>query len=520
MSNQSVLKVLENNQRRSSVHVDIEILPEENQNKDKAIEANIEDINKSPTSTGGKKRPRTGVNCPFMAFYGGRSPDRKRKKNKKCKEKSKMMTFKDPTDDPTYEAETIALSSITENIENKLVIELIDKFSPVIRNFPEQIKEEMLELSAEWPNKREIFTLAINSVSQNKEDDNKKSELKDTCIGKLCELLVREIDNRMPKHCRKCDKHYIVKLDDCPELHCMWCRVGMHDCIEMSELKNRPGIVWLCETCEPIFNTHYLPKLDPVAGFEGFNSNPVPSKRSLSLLPASEDQGDKGVGIIPIITIGNSTPPEIVPVESELNVVVVEAEIHQSEGDDTNQDMNVDNGNDNNENERRNDESNKSKKKCWFYENRKCKFGENCKDLHPEVCKPMAEYGKCRDSRCKLLHQKICRNYYTKGNCKRYNCWFIHPTKMIQRNPQRASTNEPQQESNTYRNNMNQYRRSNEAQYDNMNNNNTIFLWNWPTPPQTSMNIQQMLTKLVGTIENVDTRIERLEMRHTNRWAY
>ena len=294
MSNANVLEVLENNQRRSSVHLEIEILSERNSNKDKPIEGTI-DVNKSPTFTNGKKRSRTGVNCPFMSFYGGKSPDRKRKKDKEYQDKSKMLTFKDPTEDPTYEAETMALSGITENIESELVIELIDKFSPVIRNFPEQIKLEMLDLCAEWSNRREIFIEAINSVNHNRKDNNnRKEELKELCIERLCELLVREIENRMPKHCRKCNEHYIIRLNDCPELHCMWCRVGMHDCTEMNEMKGRPGIVWLCETCEPIFNTHYLPKLDPIAGFEGFNMNPVTS----------------------------------VPVESQLDIMVVEAQIH------------------------------------------------------------------------------------------------------------------------------------------------------------------------------------------------
>ena len=133
-----------------------------------------------------------------------------------------MITFKDPTDDPTYEAETVALSGITENMESELVIELIDKFSPVIRNFPEQIKQEMLDLSAEWQNRREIFIEAINSVNHNgKHNSNRKEELKELCTERLCELLVREVENRMPKHCRKCNEHYIVKLNDCPELYCM-----------------------------------------------------------------------------------------------------------------------------------------------------------------------------------------------------------------------------------------------------------------------------------------------------------
>ena len=52
MSKANVLRILENNQRRSFVHVDIEIPPEKDQNKDTAIEASIEDVNKSPIGHG------------------------------------------------------------------------------------------------------------------------------------------------------------------------------------------------------------------------------------------------------------------------------------------------------------------------------------------------------------------------------------------------------------------------------------------------------------------------------------
>ena len=175
----------------------------------------------------------------------------------------------------------MAISGITENIEDKLIVELIDKFSPVIRNFPDQIKQDMLDFSAEWLEKKEIFIKAINFIIPDRKDSKSKKtkELEEMCIERLCELLVREIENRMPKYCRKCKEHYIVKLKDCPEIHCMWCKVGMHDCTEMNSMKERPGILWLCETCEPIFNIHYLPKLDQIAGFEGFNLNQVPSKR-------------------------------------------------------------------------------------------------------------------------------------------------------------------------------------------------------------------------------------------------
>ena len=81
----------------------------------------------------------------------------------------------------------------------------------------------------------------------------------------------------MPKSCQYCKQHYIVDIRDSPDINCMWCKVGMHDCISLNELKNRPGFKWLCEACEPSFNVQYLAKLDPAVAifdptdsFEGF----------------------------------------------------------------------------------------------------------------------------------------------------------------------------------------------------------------------------------------------------------
>ena len=104
-----------------------------------------------------------------------------------AKTKSKMMTFKDPTEDPTYEAENIAISGITKNIEDGLVFELMDKFSPVIRNFPDQIKQEMLELSAKWSEEKEVYIRAINAVTHGREEGNsgRNKELKEMCLERL-----------------------------------------------------------------------------------------------------------------------------------------------------------------------------------------------------------------------------------------------------------------------------------------------------------------------------------------------
>ena len=48
--------------------------------------------------------------------------------------------------------------------------------------------------------------------------------------------------------------------------------------------------------------------------------------------------------------------------------------------------------------------------------------------------------------------------------------------------------------------------------------NNPNFLGNWPTPQEATPNIHQTLAKLIGSIEKVDARVEKMEMHQMNRW--
>ena len=51
-----------------------------------------------------------------------------------------------------------------------------------------------------------------------------------------------------------------------------------------------------------------------------------------------------------------------------------------------------------------------------------------------------------------------------------------------------------------------------------LNQNSKDFLLNWPKPEETTM-LHQTLTRLIGTMERVDARMENLERRQINRWA-
>ena len=112
------LEVAFSGQRKSSIHIDIEI-PDRTQNLDRTLN------NPSEVSR------RSEVNCPFT-FYRKGSPRAKRRREteKDDADKRRMLrTFADLRENSTYEVETFALSRIIQNIKEKHIIELLDKFS-------------------------------------------------------------------------------------------------------------------------------------------------------------------------------------------------------------------------------------------------------------------------------------------------------------------------------------------------------------------------------------------------------
>ena len=198
--------------------------------------------------------------------------DRKRKRLEVNENNIRRMeTFKELKDeDEEVVFETKVISGLTENIGDKYVTSLIECFNPILRGSPDIISQQMLTCSETWTNKKDVYIGAINYVEHGRQDARDEKELKGKGIEELREILIREIENRMPKHCKICNDWYVVKLQDRPEIHCMWCKVGIHDCIEINEEIGQIGFKWLCDTCDPVFLKHFMPKLDQAASFDGF----------------------------------------------------------------------------------------------------------------------------------------------------------------------------------------------------------------------------------------------------------
>ena len=189
---------------------------------------------------------------------------RKRKRTEINKNDTKMETFKElNNEEESVMIETRVISGLIENVHDLYVKSLIECFNPILRGSPDIINQHMLTCSEQWKNKKDIYIGAISYIEHGRQEvRNKKKQLKDMGLERLREILIREIENRMPTHCKRCEEWYIVKLNNMPEIHCMWCKVGMHNCIEINEIMN-PGIKWLCDKCEPVFTKLFFAKARP-----------------------------------------------------------------------------------------------------------------------------------------------------------------------------------------------------------------------------------------------------------------
>ena len=370
------------------------------------------------------------------------------------------------------------------------------------------IKQETLEYCKKWANKKEIFIGAINYIEHGKQV-TRKTKLEQLDVDSLCDILIKEIENRMPVHCRQCDEWYIVRLDDKPEIHCMWCQVGKHDCTKTNDSLDKQRFKWLCGKCEPVFTKHFLPKLDQIATFEGFEGivesviKESNAKENKSAKPQNDGDANSNKNSSTSIPDGD----EDMNINNGNNNNRIDGRNASNQRNNDNNNRN----NDNNSNNSRNEDGNT----CWFYVNHKCKFGRNCNKEHPEACQQLLEFGVCNGgNNCKLLHPKLCKNFMSRKGCTRHVCWFVHPSEIGKSNHGRRMPHRPpvfRQNENNMR--PNQYYESRSGQ----SSNNLDFLGNWPTPAETIQ--QQAMKRLIGMVERMDVRMEKMESQYMTRWS-
>ena len=127
---------------------------------------------------------------------------------------------------------------------------------------------------------------------------------------------------------------------------------------------------------------------------------------------------------------------------------------------------------------------------------------------------------------CRYIHPTNIRNEYEfGGNQQRPNT----NSNNLNRQQQNAANKAPNRHRNQHNYNNRQwggtpvYNNTGYNQHQNQYaqnshiNNNQNFPQNWQTPENT-MSIQQTLSRIIGSIEKMDARVNHIEMRQTNNW--
>ena len=457
----------------------------------------------------GNKRSREEVENEIKSLEPeGRSP-----KQKRLRHTENMIKWDVLSDENELIMVTMVINLLEEKTKIEHVKKLIDCYNPIMREETDMIKNYILQCCKQWDNKEDKLRETIRYVWP--ENGLNLDNIME--VEKLAEFLIMSIEILMPKMCKECDSYYMVGSKCNPTVRCMWCKVGAHDCIDRGNKQKLKGMMWMCKICNEIMEKQILPKIDLVKKMELIRNQTTINFKGF------EKKDDKR------------------PVDIDLEIITnAENNEENNSSSDTESISNIENSNDRgsngsdssgNDNDRNNNgngrsssgnssgegnrggnifggassninDNNNNRRICWHFMNHSCKFGNNCRNIHPEICKAWSEYGQCRNSRCRLAHPKRCRIYDDQGECHKANCWYIHPTKKSTRDQRTYQRTIKQHQNQGFRNNQDRVH----------------FLENWPKPAEASMNINQTLARLIGTMEKVNARVENIERNQINRW--
>lgn len=452
----------------------------------------------------GRKRDRKGSDSSETKSVNDiNSPEAKKVRNE---EHDEMETIDVIDGDLAIVYATRVLSKLEIETDNVDIRKLIDCYNPVLCGDVDMMKKHMLDTSDKWKDKEDRFKAAIMYIL----NDYKECEEKN--VGDLAEILIAAIENRMPKFCKDCSLWYIVGRNDKPKMFCTWCKVGKHDCKQVTGIEEINGMKWFCKECNELFTEQIQPKMRKLKNiiFEGFIESDSRRKNLQNLLTGitkdkeeAEEEINNNDSVVEIVRKENN--------EDDKSKTTVEKDQEENATEDK-------------KDEDKNNKTKKieTKKDCWFWLNRKCRFGDRCKDNHPTQCKKMMENGRCPDNRCKLAHPKVCRSLFNERYCSRRNCWYVHPTNIPNKyvfsdNNSYNNSNNNQVPNNNINNNdinqtgrgqvgmgMNNQWNQNNSNIGHCNTNNQPFLGQWPTPWEASKPMKMMIGKI---LEEMTTRI-------------
>ena len=316
----------------------------------------------------------------------------------------------------------------------------------------------------------------------------------------------------MPKHCKQCEEWYIVKLNDKPEIHCMWCKVGIHDCIEINEAIGKIGFKWLYDTCDPVFIKHFMPKLDQAASFDGFcrdmrgkNGEHNKGKKQETTIAGNNKKTNKeqkrNTSKEDKATKANNEEETDEPEDMDEDSAN-DDEDDMSGNNNTNNTIQVvprvqpssniqpsgtTSSSNNNDNNNHNNNNHNTDRVCWKWVNFKCWRNNSCKYDHPEMCEADIDRKPCSKNPCNLYHPQLCNANQNRKVCRwGEKCKYRHTQDNIPRYSHRKHNN-----TSHHRTPDDNYNRPRENY-----RNSTDFRREWPT-----LREEEILRKLMYMIQ-------------------
>ena len=157
-----------------------------------------------------------------------------------------MLTFDELGEAARKVHDCDALNQLISETKVYGMMKLMDCFSPMYESKVEMIKSHMLDISGYGNDGISIYKQTIKFVT------NDNTDINETDVGELAEILIAAIKNRMTKYSEDCFKRYIERGDK-PKKFCIMCKVGQHDCSPENNEVMKTGYKWFCIECNEQF---------------------------------------------------------------------------------------------------------------------------------------------------------------------------------------------------------------------------------------------------------------------------
>ena len=340
------------------------------------------------------------------------------------------------------------IKTFVNSADNETIRELLNCYDvdEAERKDYTKTRTNMEECIQTWHMKEQKIIETIGYMNDEVEED----EIRQMNCEDLLTLLIHQINNKMPKWCTECHDWYSWEKGSKPQVKCIVCNLGMHDCNTISNHILTRGFKWLCgdcsenEYCEDVLKTvrfrlmqkevNKIKEVNSVSkedsSIEAEISNSNMNKEPLNI--TNKRKRSEEIEVVEIVAdihdkiVSNKAqrePENGLTREDIGGIIMVENRGNENE----NQQNNGNNNGNNNSGHSNGNNNGQRKRTCTFWAKDKCKHGNECRYLHPERCTAILAYGECLKTNCNLFHPKMCRNIKNTGKCARGNyCHYTH----------------------------------------------------------------------------------------------